>query len=594
MDTVIFKTPEGAEVEVKPLHFDAAFEAGLRPADAKEMGLWEAFKTGLQRGAEMYTSTEMLGEMPEQAGLEQAQAWQEHPVAYGAGVAIPTVGIGLAAGGAIGYGGMKGKQQLQKAAPYIRPSIEAGKAGFSQTMKSATVPDVMGVTKPIAAGVQSIREAVKQIPETRREAADLVKMSQAAPQPEAGAVAPRPQRLFLGQEVLDPGASPEKAAIAERAASIAGGNLRAAPLQQALEMGGTRRYEARNFLPQLAAEEIAPGLKSSFAALKKGKGEAYRPLYEKAAQEYQPEMGVAIPPRIGQLLDEAQGSEVVTGATKSALSATKSIIEEGKMRGLQKGAFFEIPSSEQYARLKKAREYLNFHISQVRDKKDPNIINQESLDMLKAAQIELDTVMKSIPSQAKADELYSQALSAKRSLFDAMEFGKGEKKTIDVPTVQRLFGNNAKAYRIQEGIETMRKFLDQYGQEIVPEKAAEMRKVVDRFDALRKQAEDKRLLEGLRQAQGPTSPAFERTESLRRAQGLPADIFPAPASAMNAADEFIVPRAKAMFGKPFEQLEQPQKNTLIQLLMWRQQNPQASMLDEEAMFKKLTKNKGKK
>jgi hypothetical protein len=594
MDTVIFKTPEGQDVEVEPLHFDAAFEAGLRPADAKEMGLWESFKTGLQRGAEMYTSTEMLGEMPEQASLEQAQAWQEHPIAYGAGVALPTVGIGLAAGGAAGYGGMKAKQQLQKAAPYIKPSIEAAKAQYKTTASNPLIPNVAWVGQPLAGAVAGTAAAVKQIPETRREAADLAKMSQAAPQPEAGAVAPRPQRLFLGQEVLDPGASPEKAAIAERAASIAGGNLRVAPLQQALEMGTTRRQEARNFLPQLAAEEIAPGLKSSFAALKKGKGEAYRPLYEKAAQEYQPEQGVAIPPRIGQLLDEAQGSEVVTSATKSALSATKSIIEEGKMRGLQKGAFFEIPSSEQYARLKKAREYLNFHISQVRDKKDPNIINQESLNTLKAAQTELDDVMKSIPSQAKADELYRESMKAKTAFYDAMEFGKGEKKTIDVPTLQRLFGNNAKAYRIQEGIETMRKFLDQYGQEIVPAKATEMRAVVDRFDALRKQAEDKRLLSGLQQAQGPTSPAFERTESLRRAQGLPADIFPAPASAMNAADEFIVPRSKAMFGKPFEQLEQPQKNTLIQLLVWRQQNPQASMLDEEAMFKKLTKTKGKK
>jgi hypothetical protein len=172
-----------------------------------------------------------------------------------------------------------------------------------------------------------------------------------------------------------------------------------------------------------------------------------------------------------------------------------------------------------------------------------------------------------------------------------MEFGKGMKKTIDVPTVKRLFGNNDKAYRLREGIETMRQFLAKFGDEIMPDKRAELESVVNKFDSLRKQAEDKRLLEGLRQAQGPTSPSVERTKALREAKGLPGDIFEAPATALNAADEFMASRTRQYFGKPFEQIGQEDKNRLIRLLIWRQQNPNATMTDEESMFKKMMKGK---
>jgi hypothetical protein len=252
-----------------------------------------------------------------------------------------------------------------------------------------------------------------------------------------------------------------------------------------------------------------------------------------------------------------------------------------------------MPPPEQYKRLKAAREYLGAHIRQVQKTKDPNIINSPSLGMLKQAHDEIDGIMKAIPSQKKADELYSQSMKAKEAFYDAMEFGKGDKKRIDVPTVKRLFGNNDKAYRIQEGIETMRSFLAKYGNDIVPEKRAEMEKVVNRFDELRKVAEDKRLVEGVRQMQGPTSPVMERTEGLRQKAGLPASIYQSPAGSLTAADEFMQARVPQVFGQgaTFEKLQPQQKNAIVRLLMWRQQNPEATMTEEEAMFKKMMKGK---
>jgi len=607
-----FYTPDKKKHVVRQRDFDAAFQKGLQPVDHKEMGMWDAFKTGVSAG--MQPASELAAGMtgfpfvpPEQetqTELEKSQAWEEHPIAYGLGKAIPTVGA-IGAGALAARGAQKaGGAAIAATRPMIQPSIAAAKEGYKATMSSPNVPDFLGLTKPAAAGINAVRGAIKQVPETRREIADLARLEQASPNPESGAINPRNQRLFLGQELLDPGMTPEKQALAERSASFAPSNIRVEPLSQALAMGTTRRQQARNFLPEQAAEEITPGLKQTFGYLQKGKGEAYGKLFGQAQQEYNPESGINIPQKLASRLQmlqgmpesegepATQGVKGITGPTISTLEAAKQMVDEGPAPyGLTPGPFSEAQPADQYKRLKVAREFLGTQIRQMKGTKDPNISNRASLAQLEEAKAELDDVMKAIPSQAKADELYTESMKAKKSFYDAMEFGKGMEKKIDVPTVKKLFGNNDKAYRLREGIDTMRQFLSKYGDDIVPAKRQEMQAVVDKFDSLRKQAEDKRLLEGMRQAQGPSSPALERTASLREAKGLPADFFTSPATALNSADEFMASRAQKMFNNRFEDLGQTDKNKLIRLLMWRQQNPNATLTDEESMFKKMMKGK---
>jgi len=607
-------TKNGQQVVIPATDFDAAFKEGLRPVDHKEMGIWDAFKTGV--GAGMQPAAELAAGMtgfpfvaPEQevqAELEKSQAWEEHPIAYGLGKAVPTVGA-VGAGALAARGAQKaGGAAMAATRPMIQPSIQAGRESFKATMANPAIPDVMGVSKPIAAGASAIRGAIKQIPETRREAADLARLEMVSPNTESGAINPQNQRVFLGQELLEPGMTPEKRAMAERAVSFAPSRLRADPLAEAMAMGTTRRQQARSFLPEVAAEEITPGLKSTFKDLQRGKGAAYSRLFDQAQSEYAPETGMNIPDKLTSRLNSLKGiSEVttdqsetptpikgITGATISTLEAAKQMVDEGPAPyGLQPGKFLESEPKEQYKRLKVAREFLGTQIRQMKGSKDPNISNRASLSQLEEAKAELDDVMKAIPSQARADELYTEAMKAKKSFYDAMEFGKGMEKKIDVPTVKKLFGNNDKAYRLREGIDTMRQFLDKYGDEILPQKRQDMQAVVDKFDSLRKQAEDKRLLQGLEYGQGPSSPAIERTAALRQAKGLPADIFTSPSTALNAADEFMASRAQKMFNNRFEDLGQTDKNKLIRLLMWRQQNPDATMTDEESMFKKILKGK---
>lgn len=593
-----FDTPEGQPVVVKRSDFQTAFERGLKPKNYKEMSFWEATKAGAKRGWDVFASQE-TGFEPEKTSLEQEQAYAEHPVGYGLGMAAgmaPVIGGGAAAVGGAAYGAKKG---MQKLAPMVQPSAVAAKQAYGQAMQNEMIPDIGtgkggGVVKPIVGAASAIGAAVGQIPETRREIANLQKLEQTQRNRQAGAVGPQAQRPMLGVELMEEGATPEKAAIAERAASIAPGQILAKPLTDVMAMGTTRRSTARGFRPELAAEEIAPGLKASLGYLRKGKGEAYGKLHEEAGQQYDPITGVFMPTRVGEIEKEARKTKGITGKTREALSTVKQILDKGPAPyRLTPGEWTEADPQEQYRRIKAAREFLGEHITQVTGTKDPSILNAPSLRMLKQAHGELDSIMKAIPSQQKADELYNQSMIAKKAFYDAMEFGKGEKKRIDVPTVKKLFGNNDKAYRIREGIETMRAFLQKYGDAIVPEKRAEMEKVVNRFDELRKQAEDKRLIEGVRQMQGPTSPALERTAGLRQKAGLPSDIYTSPAGSLTAADEFMQVRVPQLFGQgaKFEKLAPEQKNAMVRLLMWRQQNPQATMTEEEAMFKKMMKGK---
>lgn len=583
-----FYAPDKKKHIVRQKDFDAAFSKGLQPVDKKEMGIWEAFKTGLEAG--MAPATEVAAGMtgfpflaPEQetqTELEKSQAWEEHPIAYGIGKAIPTVGaVGVGALAARG-GQRAGSAAIKATRPLIEPSISAAKENYKATMSSANVPDVFGISKPLAAGVSAVQGAFKQIPETRREIADLSKLERPMPNPESGAVNPANQRLFLGQELLDAGATPEKQALAERAATFAPSNIRVDPLTKALEMGTTRRQQGRNFLPEQAAEEITPGLKKTFDYLRRGKGEAYEQLHGQAANEYNPETGIGVVPNISRIINEmAATPEITPSAIKILDIAHKRVSLEPD------------DPKEQYRNFKEAREYLREKISAMSASKDPELSDRKSIKKLKEARNVIDDVMKAIPSQAKADELYTESMKAKTAFYDAMEFGKGDKKTIDVPTVKKLFGNNDKAYRLREGIDTMRQFLSKYGDDIVPAKRQEMEAVVNKFDSMRKQAEDKRLLEGMRQAQGPSSPAIERTAAIRQAKGLPAEFFTSPATSLNAADEFMASRSQKMFKSDFENLGQSDKNKLIRLLMWRQQNPNATLTDEESMFKKMLKGK---
>ena len=609
-------TRNGQQVVIPATDFDAAFKEGLQPVDKKEMGIWEAFKTGVSAG--MQPASELAAGMtgfpfvpPEQetqTELEKSQAWEEHPIAYGLGKAIPTVGA-IGAGAIAARGAQKaGGAAIAATRPMIQPSIAAGRDSFKNTMANPAIPDILGVSKPIVAGASAIRGAIKQVPETRREIADLARLEQASPNPESGSINPRNQRLFLGQELLDAGMTPEKQALAERAVTFAPSRIRTEPLTKALEMGTTRRSQGRNFLAEQAAEEITPELKQTFGYLQKGKGEAYGKLFGQAQTEYNPESGIDIPSKLASRLNMLRGVQEITtenpeatpakpimgitGPTISTLEAAKQMVDEGPAPyGLTPGPFSEAQPADQYKRLKVAREFLGTQIRQMKGNKDPNISNRASLTQLEEAKAELDDVMKSIPSQAKADQLYTEAMKAKGAFYDAMEFGKGMQKKIDTPTVKKLFGNNDKAYRLREGIDTMRQFLDKFGDDIVPDKRQQMQATVNKFDSLMKQAEDKRLLQGLEQAQGPSSAVVERMSALRQAKGLSGDFFTSPASSLGAADEFMASRAQKMFNNRFEDLGQSDKNKLIRMLMWRQQNPNATMTDEESMFKKMMKGK---
>jgi hypothetical protein len=375
---------------------------------------------------------------------------------------------------------------------------------------------------------------------------------------------------------------------AEKAATMAPGNLKADPLKEAYAMGTTRRSTARNFVPGQAAEDIFPQISGLEKQFKTAKRDQFQKLQGEAQQQWSAEAGRQIPSVANSFLAEAAKLQI-KGPMASAIGAANRAINEGLApgsRGLSQVPWEKASPSEQFARIQYAREIIDEPLRAAATGKLA-LSDRNAIEIGQGFRDTLDKSLKSVPAKVQADDFYKTLKGTEKQFFDPMKFGKGKEAKVDVPMLKSLFGDNPKAYRLREGIETMRATLDKYGDKI-PE-AAQMRQIVDRYDSLQKIAEDKRLLEGIRQAQGPSSPVAERLASRLRKEGLDVTLFSSPASALNQADEFLKANAMPRLGVNFEQASRDDQNRLIKLLMWQQENPKATQGQMDAQWKQIYK-----
>jgi hypothetical protein len=544
----------------------------------KHPSAWESAQIGAGRSYQAVVGPSVMGELPrtESTPIEDV-AYAEHPIAYGAGRVGGLVGMAGAVLGA-GYAGTKVTKALVNS-PLVQGMKAGAKAGISNPGVLGVIP--LGLDKPVAAVTGAIGGA-KDFLHENRGLKNLVNLGN-----ERGAVGPKPE-FPLAAAILEPGTSPIKQALAERAVTIAPSALKVDPLNKALEMGTERRATARNFQPIEASREITPRLRESLKNLRDRNSTVFEKLNAEAQGQYEPQMGAHIPEQLAARINSVKDVKGISSVAKNTMAEVNQIISEGpEGLGLVPGEWNSLSPADQFSRLQKAKTTLGDRIRALSKSNDPTMNDRTSINHLKELNGEIDDVLKQLPAKKEADRLYSEGKQAKEGFFDAMEFGQGVKRSIDESTVERLFGNNPKAKRLEEGISKMRDYLTKNGDVILPETKDRMMSLVNRFDELRKVAEDKRILEGIRQAQGPTSPAIERTEALRIGKGLPQKIYETPAGSINAVDEFIASRATREFGKPYGQLTQPEKNKLTQMLIWRQQNPNATIENEQSIFKKI-------
>jgi hypothetical protein len=596
-----FTDAQGQEVAVPEDKLDDAFKSGLKPKDHKEIPFWQSISRGFKEGFRtMPGFGEAFGnvETPE-TKLEASQAWSEDPVSYATGKAV-----GALAGPAItalgGYAGMKAGGKIIPQGVKTRASAakiatqEAVKGGLEASKKTELGLGADIVAKPVAALVGAGKTALDVYPHAVAEGKRLEALkAQMANTDEGGFFSSKEKPSFPMTDVLvKPGQSDIKSQLAERAATIAPQNLSKEMLDQILQMGTQRRQTARGFMPQKASEEITPELKNMLSQLESKKSGAFSKLHSEARGQYTPEMGDFIPSQIESQQSKIKDVQGLSSTVIGTVAQVNQILNEGpEVFKLKPGPFNQVTPQDQFDRLQAAREVLDGRLRVMARSNDPAINDRTSMRILQESRDKIDEVLKTLPAKQKADQLYAAGTKARKEFFDKMEFGKGKARDIDAATVERLFGNNATAKRQKEGIEYMKTFLELHGDDILPAEKARMQKTVQRFEELRSIAEDKRLIEAVRQQPGPTSPAYQATEAMRVKTGLPGKFDVAPSGEVRTLDEFFTSRAKSEFGKNVNDLSQKEFNILSKMFNWRQSNPNAMIDRENQVFKQFRKGK---
>jgi hypothetical protein len=239
--------------------------------------------------------------------------------------------------------------------------------------------------------------------------------------------------------------------------------------------------------------------------------------------------------------------------------------------------------------LKQARGEINDQLSKIQKSRDPDFMVGTTAQALEQAKDAINSVMKSIPEQKRADKMFSAGDKAKAAMFESMQFGTKGTKKIDIPTVKKLFQNNDKAYRMKENVEVMKMFLDKFGKNIPKARRQQMIDVVNRFEQMQKIAVDRGIVQSFRQAQGPTSPVLERTESLRAAKGLPYQSATFPAGMLNAHDEFVKAAVNKYGLGKIENAHPKVQDALTKAFIWKQEHDKATPFEVDAITQKFLK-----
>lgn len=198
----------------------------------------------------------------------------------------------------------------------------------------------------------------------------------------------------------------------------------------------------------------------------------------------------------------------------------------------------------------------------------------------------IDGMLKSVSEKEAGDDLYSKGMDIKKRLFGSTEFrNAGGKTDVDEFKIAKLFNDNDSAGRFGNAIQDAREFIK--NPNLNPETSQKMNAMLDQLDLIRQTAADKRTIENLRRAQGPSSPAIERLASQTSKEGIPSAAINSPAGYVNSLDQFVKTYAQPVFGKPISELGNPERIKLIKAFTWLQNNPKSTQAEQQKVFGKI-------
>ena len=264
------------------------------------------------------------------------------------------------------------------------------------------------------------------------------------------------------------------------------------------------------------------------------------------------------------------------------------IINEGSALpryGVSEGPLKSANAQEVYKRFQAAREYADRAI-----RKNPQDLSIQ--DVLMPLRDQLDEVLKTSPSKVIADTLYSKGKQVSALGIKPLEMPIGDKKTmLSGKAIQSALGDTQKGEKLARGIEEARAFTQQFGEQLGPQESAKIDKFFNALADARSVADQKRILDSAKFAEGPSGSAIragiERlSQTIKPAPGG-ADMFRAAPEYLQSVDAFMADQAAKRFGKPYDKLTGSEQLKLVNMFQWFKENPQATMSDIESKFQSI-------
>lgn len=361
--------------------------------------------------------------------------------------------------------------------------------------------------------------------------------------------------------LFDEGPNAIKEWATKKAVSHGPNQLDQENLLRVYNLGLRKRQEARRFDPRAASEAVLPNMRKMESSLGSETGSAYRQLQEKVPGEIDLDSVDYLSPFSSF---EAQADVAgVPERTRSIVNQAAKIVEEGlgvKKLGLQQGAWEAVDAAEKLKRLHAARRYLGSEISWTAKESFPG-----ANMLLKDMRGEIDDILKQSPSQVKADAMYSEYKTLQKKISDTVSFG--ESGGVDKYKLARTFSDSDTANRFRDNIDQMEAFVESYAELMTPQDASDVIRTIKQLKESSAIAGNKRDIQALRNAQGPSSPAVDALQSSMEKRGFHGDFIQSPAGALNAADQSLESMAQKYYNMPYENLGQQEKKRLTQALV---------------------------
>lgn len=360
------------------------------------------------------------------------------------------------------------------------------------------------------------------------------------------------------------GESPFKKWLAGEIAIRSGATGTAAQIESLFNLGSPRRIAAREFYSDRqkeAAETLTEALTALEQNTKQVRGGTFAEGMRLAAEEFKGLPRKKVESSLGKLRREAfdvipgEGeTSILSGADQNEIKQALQIIYQGDVKGIKK-AFPNVkaganPNQEQlFWRLQAARQTIDSRAKQLGKEGFSN--QAVVMGDFRAA---IDDVLKLAPTKEQIDIQYREGAKAigpvfgKKSPIKSTEEGT---RFIEPSKVQARFSATRSGEMFERRMDAMQKFLDESGLPFDPEIKAEAFK---QYERIKSTAADRRLVEGMKRAGGPSAQAIEALAG-KNARNIAQEIIIRPSAVIQMIDERVAARGGTFTEKELADLQ---------------------------------------